>query len=146
LRIGGDAGLRDKVADSGAILSELGMRGIGGRECPSPQDAARCRLQPQHPEHSHGSVAAFHFLVHRPVGLADAAAEAVARVLALFDDRVGCGKGPDDFEAAEQDALAAMKEVSCLVLRSVIELGMTARPASSGRGRSGTGWRRPPGR
>ena len=53
--------------------------------------------------------------------LPDAAAEAVARVLALFDDHVGSGEGPDDFEAAEQDALAAMKEVSCLVLRSVIE-------------------------
>ena len=49
------------------------------------------------------------------------AAEAVSRVVALFDKHVGSGEGPDDFEAAERDALSAMKDVCCLVLRSVIE-------------------------
>ena len=53
--------------------------------------------------------------------LPDPAAEAVSRVLALFDEHVGSGVGPDDFEAAERDALSAMKEVCCLLLRSVIE-------------------------
>ena len=50
-----------------------------------------------------------------------AAAEAVSRVVALFDKHVGSGEGPDDFEAAERDALSAMKDVCCLMLRSVIE-------------------------
>ncbi len=49
------------------------------------------------------------------------AAEAVSRVIALFDKHVGSGEGPDDFEAAERDALSAMKDVCCLMLRSVIE-------------------------
>ena len=49
------------------------------------------------------------------------AAEAVSRVVALFDKHVGSGEGPDDFEAAERDALSAMKDVCCLVLRNVIE-------------------------
>ena len=53
--------------------------------------------------------------------LPDAAAEAVTRVLALFDKHVGSGDGPDDFGAAERDALIVMKEVCSLLLRSVIE-------------------------
>ena len=121
LRIGGDAGLRDKVADSGAILSELGCAASEGGNAPVRKMRPDVVFNP--------NIRSIPMAVPRPStsssivlsDLSDAAAEAVARVLALFDDHVGSGEGPDDFEAAEQDALAAMKEVSCLVLRSVIE-------------------------
>ncbi len=53
--------------------------------------------------------------------LPEAAAAAVKRVLGLFEDHVGGGEGPEALEAAECDALAAMKDVCCLVLRGVIE-------------------------
>ena len=49
------------------------------------------------------------------------AAEAVSRVVALFGKHIGSGEGPADLEAAERDALSVMKEVCCLMLRSVIE-------------------------
>ena len=41
--------------------------------------------------------------------------------MALFDDHVGGGGSAEVLEATERDALAAMKEVCCLVLRGVIE-------------------------